>query len=257
MKTRTAKTAKVTPGKGSPSNVIRSALVQMAQAYGPQGWWPVHCEGKRCITPGGRVEADGYHAGQFDFPRTRGGRWEICCGAVLTQNTAWTNVRKALAELRNLRLTRPEHIVVAPNDTLCDAIRAARYFNQKARYLQSLADWFMLNDRTLARAKYSRQALEAVRPELLKVRGVGRETADAILLYAYALPTFVIDAYTRRVFSPLGTLDETWSYEQVRALFEAALAQGSAMATVEHWQESHALIVEHARVTLLRKPAAE
>ena len=257
MKQRTAKVAKAAPAEGSARTVIRSALTQMAKAYGPQGWWPVHCECECCIAPAGRIETDGYHAGQFDFPRTRAGRWEICCGAVLTQNTAWTNVRKALASLRQTRLTMPEPIAVAPRETLGEAIRPAGYFNQKARYLQSLAEWFILNDRTLARAKYSRPVLDAVRPELLKVRGVGRETADSILLYAYALPTFVIDAYTRRVFSPLGVLDDTWSYEQVRALFESVLAQGSARATVEQWQESHALIVEHARLTLLRKPAAE
>jgi endonuclease-3 related protein len=151
----------------------------------------------------------------------------------------------------------PEPIAVAPSETLGEAIRPAGYFNQKARYLQALAEWFILNDRTLTRAKYSRPVLDAVRPELLKVRGVGRETADSILLYAYSLPTFVIDAYTRRVFAPLGVFDDTWSYEQVRALFESALAQASATATVEQWQESHALIVEHARLTLPRKPAAE
>ena len=256
MKQRTVRVAQVAPVKGSARAVIGSALAQMAKAYGPQGWWPVHCEGNACITPAGRIETDGYHAGQFDFPRTRPGRWEICCGAVLTQNTAWTNVRKALAGLRQVRLTTPERIVVAPNERLGDAIRPAGYFNQKAKYLQSLADWFMLNDRALARARYSRQVLEAVRPELLKVRGVGRETADSILLYAYSLPTFVIDAYTRRVFAPLCVLDDTWSYEQIRSLFESVLAQGSATATVEHWQESHALIVEHARLTLPRKPAA-
>lgn len=237
------------------SAVIRSALIQMGKDYGPQGWWPVHCESRNCVAPPGRIERDGYHAGQFDFPRTRRGRWEICCGAVLTQNTAWSNVRKALAGLRRERLVTPERIQAAPGETLGAAIRPAGYFNQKTKYLQSLAEWFIPNDRNLARTKYSREVLETVRPELLKVRGVGRETADSILLYAYALPTFVIDAYTRRVFSLLGVLDDTWSYEQVRTLFEAALTQRSAAATVEYWQESHALIVEHARLTLLRKSA--
>ncbi len=224
----------------------------MGKEYGPQGWWPVHCERRLCTGANG-VEPNGYHVGRFDFPRTRQGRWEICCGAVLTQNTAWANVRKALAALRRGGFVTPERILAAPLELLCDAIRPARYFNQKAHYVRDLANWFIRSDRGLLVHRHSRDALERVRPELLRVRGIGRETADAILLYAYALPTFVVDAYTRRVFSQLGVLDATWSYEQVRALFEAALMQEVPRATVECWQESHALIVEHARRTTARK----
>jgi endonuclease-3 related protein len=199
------------------------------------------------------IEPDGYHLGQFDFPRTRQGRWEICCGAVLTQNTSWSNVRTALAGLRRVALVTPEGILRANSEVLCEAIRPARYFNQKTKYVRAVAKWFIQNDRNLARAKHSRAMLEATRPGLLKVLGVGRETADSILLYAYALPTFVVDAYTRRVFSGLGAFDDTWNYERVRALFETIATQQSPRHTVEHWQECHALIVEHARRQATRK----
>jgi endonuclease-3 related protein len=235
------------------SRIIRAALAQMQTEYGPQGWWPVFCERCNCANAQGVLEPDGYHLGKFDFPRTRQGRWEICCGAVLTQNTSWSNVRTALAGLRRVALVTPERILTANNEVLSEAIRPARYFNQKTRYLRAVAEWFIQNDRNLARAKHSRSMLEATRPELLKVLGVGRETADSILLYSYALPTFVVDAYTRRIFSRLGVLDDTWSYERIRALFETVLLQQSPKHTVEHWQECHALIVEHARRLATRK----
>lgn len=226
---------------------ITTALAKMASDYGPQGWWPVHCERTCCIDSNGQMDPNGYHAGRFDFPRTRRGRWEICCGAVLTQNTAWTNVITALAALRNTGLVTPERVMASDPDLLRDAIRPARYFNQKARYVAAVSEWFIGHDHALLRYRYSRDALERARPELLEVNGVGRETADAILLYAYALPTFVVDAYTCRVLAELGLLDHTWSYERVRELLESVLVQDSPQATVEHWQESHALIVEHAR----------
>ena len=240
------------PSQSSPSR-IGSVIARMSEEYGPQGWWPVQCERSSFTNPKGALEQDGYHPGQFDFPRSRRGRWEICCGAVLTQNTAWVNVRAALAGLRRAGLVTPERLLAARIQVVRKAIRPAGYFNQKSGYLSAIAEWFVAGDRVLARADRSRALLEAVRPQLLKVRGVGLETADSILLYAYALPTFVVDAYTRRIFSQLAIVDATWRYEYIRALFETSLEQGCAAANVEHWQEAHALIVEHAKRTANRK----
>ena len=219
----------------------------MAETYGPQGWWPVQCERKHFANPQGHCEMDGYHPGEFEFPRTRQGRWEICCGALLTQNTAWTNVRKALGGLRERGITTPERLLSTHVQTLRSVIRPAGYFNQKSGYLRAVAEWFVSNDSTLCRIERSRAHLEMWRPELLGVRGVGPETADSILLYAYALPTFVVDAYTRRVFERLELVGPGWNYERIRALLEAALERKSVAATVQSWQEAHALIVEHAK----------
>lgn len=146
----------------------------------------------------------------------------------------------------------PERVLAAPLASLTALIRPARYFNSKALYLKALATWFIEHDRELCAQKYSRAALEQARPVLLEVRGVGRETADAILLYAYNLPTFVVDTYTRRIFSAIGVVDESYSYDQIRAVFESTLVQEAPCRTVELWQEYHALIVEHARRTYLR-----
>ena len=233
--------------KPSSNASIVSAIVRLEKEYGCQGWWPVTCERKHFTLPRGELQVDGYHPGQFDFPRTRRGRWEICCGAVLTQNTAWTNVRRALSSLAEARLTTPERLLRYPRPSLSSIIRPAGYFNQKAEYLRAVAQWFIENDGRLCRSKHSRVLLEAARRTLLQVRGVGPETADSILLYAYSLPTFVVDAYTRRVFARLGVIETTASYESVRALFEQALSQTTVSTCVRVWQEAHALIVEHAK----------
>jgi endonuclease-3 related protein len=226
---------------------IRRALAKMLDAYGPQGWWPVWAERRRFANPHGEREQHGYHPEQFALPATRRGRWEVVCGAVLTQNTAWTNVERALGELRKAKLQSPESVLACPVSELSAIIRPAGYFNQKSKYLIQVANWFCDHDVRLCCASASRAVLEQVRPELLRVKGVGPETADSILLYAYHLPSFVVDAYTRRVFGRIGVVDERDSYERIRTLFEAALVLPDAVTTVRHWQEAHALIVEHAK----------
>jgi endonuclease III related protein len=219
----------------------------MAKHYGPQGWWPVESERASFLKPSGEREMEGYHPGQYNFPRTARGRFEICCGAILTQNTAWTNVQKALAGLRAAELLSAEGLLFTPEDTLAQVIRPAGYFNQKSKYLRALANWFIAAEETLVKLPKTRQNLEITRQQLLSVRGVGPETADCILLYAYAFPTFVVDAYTRRVFGRLRLFDETWNYEQIRELLGEAFKRTSVGATVEQYQEAHALIVEHAK----------
>lgn len=231
----------------STEAMIKKAISKMAKAYGPQGWWPVECERRTFDGPSGERQTEGYHPGQFDFPRTRQGRFEIACGAVLTQNTAWTNVQKALRGLREAGLLSPERLFSMPDATLSQVIRPAGYFNQKSKYLKSLTEWFKAVDRKLSQETASRALLEAVRPGLLAVRGIGPETADSILLYAYRLPTFVVDAYTRRVFSRLRLLEAHWGYERIRTFLEGALRQPTVRETVEQYQEAHALIVEHAK----------
>lgn len=226
---------------------IRQAIAQMHEAYGPQGWWPVRCERRQFVDPNGERGTRGYHPGQFNFPSTRRGRWEIICGAVLTQNTAWTNVERALDGLCSTKLVTAEAIRECASDVLAGAIRPAGYFNQKSRYLVAIAEWFIERDVALKKSEPSRPLLEALRPELLKVLGVGRETADSILLYAYGLPTFVVDTYTRRVFGRIGVVDDALNYEQIRWLFERALVKPTVQETVVAWQEAHALIVEHAK----------
>ncbi len=173
----------------------------------------------------------GYHPGDYSFPRDDRERFEICTGAILTQNTAWPNVEKAISGLLAADAMSPEAILALPEEQLCAAIRPAGYFNQKVRKLRAFSVFFS-----------SLRARVPERHELLALWGVGPETADSMLLYAFRVPSFVVDAYTRRIFSGLGLVERDAPHEQVKAFFEAGLPRDLVV-----YQEFHALIVEHAK----------
>ena len=184
--------------------------------YGPQGWWPV---------------AGSYHPGDYGYPRNEEEAFEIIAGAVLTQNTAWTSVERALENLRRIEALNPCKILALRLDVLKSAIRPAGFFNQKAIYLREVALLFAgLKGRTPSRK------------ELMSVKGVGNETADSILLYAYKRPEFVIDAYTKRIATALGLAERGAGYMELKDLFESNLPRDVAI-----YQEYHALLVEHAK----------
>ena len=187
-------------------NPIRNLFGVLFEYYGPQHWWP-------CQT---------------------GFRWEIITGAILTQNTAWTNVEKAIGNLLAADVMSPERVLTTPDDKLQELIRSAGFFTQKCAYLKAMAA-FML-EREVA---FEQSAdVWALRKELLSVKGVGRETADSILLYAFNKPIFVIDAYTRRVAERHLHLDGTLHYDTLQKIFMDALPSDAAI-----YNEYHALIV--------------
>ena len=178
-------------------------------AYGPQHWWPAESP------------------------------FEVIVGAVLTQNTSWRNVEKAIARLQatgNLDLDR---IVVLAQDELAELIRSSGFFNVKAKRLKNLCGWLRSQGGLDALAKWDTGSL---RQSLLSINGVGPETADDILLYALQRPVFVIDAYTRRLLKKLGMAGGQEDYETLRQMFEACLAPDHRL-----YNEYHALIVRHAK----------
>jgi len=210
---------------------------ELLRAYGPQGWWPLlslHGNGGGNPTKSGSVQ--GYHPGDYSYPRTIDQQFEICVGAILTQNTAWQNVEKALINLRDTGKLRPEAILQLPAEELALIIRPAGYFNQKAKKLKIFSEFF------LGRAAPNNGMVPPSRDELLSLWGIGRETADSILLYAFKVPTFVVDAYTRRVLLPLGLIEEGCDYDQIKASIEDAVPGDLVV-----YQEFHALLVEHAK----------
>lgn len=192
-----------------PSRRLRSVFDRLLDGYGPQDWWP------------------------GDTP------FEIMVGAVLTQNTAWINVERAIANLINQRALDPARILAAPEDRLADWLRPSGYFNIKARRLRNFCRWYLE-----AGGYDTLTALETqpLRHALLAVNGIGPETADDILLYAFDRPVFVIDAYTRRLFARLGLIAGDEGYEQLRQAVERALGADAAL-----FNEFHALIVAHAK----------
>ena len=185
-------------------------------AHGPQHWWP----------------------GDSAF--------EIMVGAVLTQNTAWTNVEKAIANLKAAKALSPETIAATPHRRLAAWLKPSGYFNIKAKRLRSMCAWLIHKGGT---RKIARLPTGALRAELLQVHGIGPETADDILLYAFHRPVFVIDAYTRRIFTRLGLIEGSEHYETLRHLFENALE-----ADVVMFNEYHALIVAHGKNICRKRP---
>lgn len=185
-------------------------------AYGPQGWWP----------------ADNV--------------FEILVGAVLTQNTAWRNVERALDNLRARDAMDPRALLELPVTELAEAIRPSGYFNIKADRLRHLCRWYHDNGGYRALAQWS---TEALRENLLAVKGVGPETADDILLYAFERPVFVVDAYTFRIFERYGLIEPGHNYEQLRAAVERA-----AGPATDWFNELHALLVVHGNQTCRPTP---
>jgi len=185
-------------------------------AHGPQHWWP----------------------GDSVF--------EIMVGAVLTQNTVWTNVEKAIVNLKAAKALSPAAIAAAPHRRLAAWLKPSGYFNIKAQRLHALCAWLI---RKGGAKRIARLPTDVLRAELLQVHGIGPETADDILLYAFNRPVFVIDAYTRRLFQRLGLIQGNENYEALRKLFEAALATDAPL-----FNEYHALIVAHAKDVCRKRP---
>ncbi|MGE0081964.1 MAG: endonuclease III domain-containing protein [Thiohalomonadaceae bacterium] len=191
--------------------------------YGPQHWWP----------------------GETPF--------EVMVGAVLTQNTAWTNVERAIHNLKANAALEPAAIVAARHEDLAGWLRPSGYFNVKAERLRGFCAWYLERGGLEALSGVPTAALRA---DLLAVKGIGPETADDILLYAFERPVFVIDAYTRRLFSRLGQVRGDEPYEELRARFEREL-RGTDAERVALYNEYHALIVRHAKEACRRRPACE
>ena len=167
-------------------------------------------------------------------------------GAVLTQNTTWINVSRAIDSLKQAKLLRLDRIRSLPPDQLAQLIRPAGYYNLKARRLLNLCKFVSDNGGEGRLAEWSTSEL---RHALLTVNGIGPETADDILLYAFQRPVFVIDAYTRRLFSRLGVISGNEGYEKLRLKFEENL-----QSKHDVFNEYHALIVHHAKHVCTNSP---
>ena len=190
----------------------------LLDCYGPRNWWPAE-------TP-----------------------FEVCVGAILTQNTNWGNVEKAIANLKREGFLTPEALRAIPVERLAEFIRPAGYYNLKSERLKSFIQClFACYGGSVERM--SRSNWRELRVELLKVKGIGPETADSIILYACGKPTFVVDAYTRRLLAGLGLINGGEGYEEVRALFMDNLPPDVSL-----FNEFHALIVHHSKKHCRKQP---
>ena len=217
-------------------NLIYNKLLE---TYSYQGWWPfINHEG---INPTKTGVINGYHPKDYDFPKNEMQKFEVIIGSILTQNTAWPSVEQALVNLNKLIDFNPESLLSFLNKnekTFKDAIRCAGFVNQKAAYLKNIATFYIdLPDKVPSRK------------DLLAIKGIGNETADSILLFAHKQKEFKVDAYTKRIFSYLGYIDEKDNYMFVKNFF-----QNNFKGDVNMFQEYHALIVEHAKRYYSKKP---
>lgn len=186
---------------------LREFYDALFRAYGPQHWWP------------GRT------------------RTEIAVGAILTQNTNWRNVEKAIDRLREAGCLEWDALRAIDAGSLAELIRPAGYYNIKSRRLKNFVDW-LFREHDGAFERLAELSVEELRAELLGINGIGPETADSIILYALDAPTFVVDAYTARIARRHGLIDDDADYHQLKALFEDNLPQDVAL-----FNEYHALIV--------------
>ena len=190
------------------SNTLKKSYNKLLRAFGPQHWWP------------------------GDTP------FEVIVGAILTQNTAWTNVEKAIHNLKKAKLLTPGKLHDLSQDEIAKYIRPAGYFNIKAKRLKHFLNYLFDNYGGNLKKMFKKRT-DALRRELLSVNGIGPETADSILLYAGDHPVFVVDAYTKRIFSRHQVVKADAEYHDIQELFMKNLPHD-----VKMFNEYHALIVK-------------
>jgi len=202
-----------------PRRRLQTIYNRLLKHYGHRHWWPA------------------------DTP------FEVMVGAILTQNTSWTNVERAIDNLKAKGKLSPKAISRSRHDHLARWLKPSGYFNIKAQRLRSFCDWYLVEGGFEALVE---RETDQLRQQLLAVHGVGPETADDMLLYAFERPVFVIDAYTRRIFSRIGLIEGGEGYELLRHSLESVLG-----ADVGLFNEYHALIVEHAKHHCRPRPRCE
>ena len=201
--------------------LLKEIYERLYRAFGPQHWWP------------------------GDTP------FEVVVGAILTQNTSWKNVEKAIDNLKEKRLLSPRALRKIPVKRLAGLIKPTGYYNQKAKKIKNFMDFLFNNYSGSLKRMFSRDFL-VLRGELLKVNGIGLETADSILLYAGNKPIFVVDAYTRRILSRHNLIDSHATYSEIQNYFMDNLDN-----RVRLFNEYHALLVRLGKEICRSKPNCE
>lgn len=196
----------------SLSRPLADAYRLMHAAHGHQRWWP------------------------GDTP------FEVCVGAILTQNTSWTNVEKAIARLKEAEVLAPQPMSALPEATLAELIRPAGTFKVKARRLHAFLA-VLMDECQGGLARLFAGNTASVRARLLAIPGIGPETADCMLLYAGGHPVFVVDAYTRRIFARHGWCSSDVGYADLQDRCAQALADDPGHGLLDYWQDYHAQLV--------------
>jgi len=195
--------------KSAPlEEILKKIYDKLYTTFGPQGWWPASSP------------------------------FEVAIGAILTQNTNWKNVEKAINNLKRHNLLNPKKLKEIDEKKLSILIKPAGYYNQKAKKIKEFVKFLMENYGGKMEKMKGANPVE-LREKLLSIKGIGRESADSILLYALGMPVFVVDAYTYRIMLRHGLIYEDITYEELKELFEKNLP-----SDVKIFNEYHALLVK-------------
>lgn len=200
---------------------LRKVYEDLFNAFGPQHWWP------------------------GETPE------EVLIGAVLVQSVSWKNVERAIENLRSEKLIHIKRLYDLPVDELHELIQSVGYYRVKAKRLRNLLEFLVVEYNGSVHSLFALPIAEA-RQQLLGVNGVGPETADSILLYAAGMPTFVVDAYTRRVLLRHGWIEPPAKYEAMKQLFEQQLPEDAQL-----YNEFHALVVRVGHHYCSRTPKCD
>ena len=199
-------------------SLITKTYSLLYKTHGPQGWWPASTA------------------------------FEVAIGAILTQNTSWLNVEKAIQNLKKKKLLSPDRLHKASLKILANAIRPCGYYNIKARRLKNFIRFLFANYK--GKIENMKSELPAIlHNKLLAINGIGPETCDSILLYALNNPVFVVDAYTRRIAECLNLAERSDDYDFIQSIFTDILPEDASL-----FNEYHALIVCHAKYVCKKKP---
>jgi len=225
---------------------INAIYNNLLEHYGSQGWWPL-------LRKINGIWVSDYSISNLTKPKNREQIFEICLGAILTQNCSWKNVEKALVLLKENNAFSIEYILNVEEAKIIEMIRSSGYYNQKLKKIIFFCKYIdgVFNN------KY-----DICREGLLSVWGIGPETADDILLYAFDIDTFVIDLYTKRILSRIGFCNIDISYNELKSKIEDTLTVDTQIANetecytskVVLYKQLHALFVEHAKKFCRKKP---
>ncbi len=201
-------------------DILMDIYRKLFSSFGARGWWPAE-------TP-----------------------FEVVIGAILAQNTSWSNAKSAIEQLKSNNLLSPEALNNINLEDLAEIVKSSGYYNQKAKKIKNFIGFFKNYDFKFE--GMSKQSANHLREQLLNINGIGEETVDCILLYALDKPVFVIDTYTKRVFSRLGFADERIKYSELQKIITDNLKKDAVL-----FNEYHALIDYLAHFICKKKPECE
>lgn len=204
---------------------------KLFKRFSYQGWWPVF-----------NLKTNSSLYRKKKYLPDDGEIYEVCVGAILTQNTSWKNVEKAIGNLKRESFMEPCKLLRTKDEILHCLIKSSGYYKQKTKKLKNFTLWFLNN-----RKDIKKYGLFEFRGKLLSINGIGRETADSILLYAFGFPIFVIDSYTKRLFNRFFNDNKEYDYDELRIIFETSFKKDFKI-----FNEFHALIVKLSKDICLK-----